>query len=108
MKKIAAILLVLMFVAFAAVQYNDPDPWLWMPVYLIYAGIALSAATRPLNSMWYVFAFAVPLIFALFQWPEQWEGLGETMMNENTERARESLGLLICSVSSLIAKKLGN
>lgn len=108
MKKIAAIFLMLMFVAFAAVQYNDPDPWLWMPVYLIYASIALSAAIRPLNSIWHVFAFVVPMIFAFFQWPEQWEGLGETMMNENTERARESLGLIVCAVSSLVSKKLGN
>lgn len=108
MKKLISSLLVLMFLAFAAVQYNDPDPWLWIPVYLLYALISLTAIIKPLNSMWYLFAFIVPMVFAFFQWPEQWEGIGETMLNENTERARESLGLIICGVASLISGKLSS
>jgi len=32
--RIFNIVFALLFVIFAALQYNDPDPWLWMPVYL--------------------------------------------------------------------------
>lgn len=106
MKKTILILLFLMMLAFAGLQYNDSDAWLWITVYLIYALVVLSALLRPLNTIWYLVASLIPLFFAYFQWPEKWEGIGETMMNENTERARESLGLMICAVSSWLSIKL--
>lgn len=107
-RKILAGLLTLTFVVFAVVQYNDPDPVVWMICYSIYALICFSALVRPLNRMWYVFAFFVAIVFAFIQWPERWEGLGETMFNENVERGREALGLVICGVASLLCIKLGD
>ncbi|MEK0421448.1 MAG: hypothetical protein RLZZ161_1299 [Bacteroidota bacterium] len=106
MKKIILLLLMIMLLGFAAVQYNDPDAWLWIMVYLIYALVVFSAMVRPLNTIWYLVLLVVPLVFAIFQWPEKWEGIGESMMNENTERARESLGLVICALSSWLSIKL--
>lgn len=106
MKKGILILLFLMMLGFAAVQYNDPDSWLWIMVYSVYALVLLSAILRPLNSIWYLVFIIIPLVFAIFQWPQKWEGIGQTMMNENTERARESLGLIICSVCSWLSIKL--
>lgn len=44
--RIVAALLVL----FAILQWNDPDPWLWMPIYLLPAGIGLIVAGRSLAS----------------------------------------------------------
>jgi hypothetical protein len=32
------------FVLFAALQLNDPDPWLWIPIYLYAAGLCLFSA----------------------------------------------------------------
>lgn len=29
------------FLLFAALQLNDPDPWLWIPIYLYAAGLCL-------------------------------------------------------------------
>lgn len=37
----------LLMVAFAAVQYNDPDAMLWIVIYLIPAAWAFAAAFRP-------------------------------------------------------------
>jgi hypothetical protein len=105
-KKILSILLFLMFVAFAAVQLNDPDPYLWIPIYLIYAGLSLSAIIKPINQIWHLFFFIAALVGAFFCMPNQWEGIGSTMMNENTEKARETLGLVICAISSLVSGKL--
>lgn len=106
MKKIVLLLLFFMLLGFAAVQYNDPDAGLWIAVYLIYALVVVSAIIRPLNTIWYLVAMVFPLFFAALQWPEKWEGLGDTMMNQNTERARESLGLIICAFSSWLSNKL--
>ena len=106
MKRFILILLAIILIGFAALQYNDPDALIWIMVYLTYALVVISAVTRPLNTIWYLFLLIVPLLFACFQWPESWEGIGETMMNENTERARESLGLIICALSSLLSVKL--
>lgn len=40
-------LLGLLMVAFAAVQYNDPDALLWVLIYLVPAAWAFAAAFRP-------------------------------------------------------------
>jgi Transmembrane family 220, helix len=100
------LLFTFLFLAFAAVQYNDPDPWIWIPVYLIYAGLSFSAAFKPLNSIWYLFFFALAGVASFFAFPEHWEGIGTSMMNENTERARESLGLMICAAVALVSKRI--
>ena len=39
--------LCVLLVAFAAVQYNDPDFYFWVPVYLLPAALAGLAAYRP-------------------------------------------------------------
>ncbi len=106
MKRTLLFLLFFMLLGFAAVQYNDSDAGLWIAVYLIYALLVVSAIIRPLNTIWYLVAMVFPLFFAALQWPEKWEGLGDTMMNQNTERARESLGLIICAFSSWLSNKL--
>jgi len=94
---IITVLSAIMFLFFAALQYNDPDPYLWIPVYLIFAVLAVSVARKPLpNYIYWICSFSA-IVFAWFQKPEHWEGIGESMYNENTERAREAIGLLICA-----------
>ncbi len=88
---------ILLFVAFAIVQYNDPDPYLWIAVYGFMAVLGVSVLLKPLPNIVYFLTAVGCGIWAFFQWPVHWEGIGETMLNENTERARESLGLIICS-----------
>ena len=39
--------LCVLLIAFAAVQYNDPDFYFWIPVYLLPAALAGLAAYRP-------------------------------------------------------------
>ena len=42
-------LFVLIFISFAAVQYNDPDPYLWIPIYLYPAALCFLAASEKFN-----------------------------------------------------------
>ena len=38
--KVINIILTLLFILFAAVQLNDPDPWLWVAIYGLVAGVS--------------------------------------------------------------------
>ena len=40
------LILGLLFVSFAAVQYNDPDPYIWAPYYLLVAGACFLTYTK--------------------------------------------------------------
>ncbi len=40
--KVVKIILALLFTLFAFVQYNDPDPWLWIAIYGITAGLFIA------------------------------------------------------------------
>ena len=40
-------LMVVFFLGAAAVQYNDPDPFLWMGIYLSAMGLTLALPRRP-------------------------------------------------------------
>jgi hypothetical protein len=82
----------------AAVQFNDPDPYLWIGSYLLVAYVGLRKIKEKKDSYW-----IGALAFALWAWnqfPPAWEGvlLNEVgMKTMNIELGRESLGLLICS-----------
>lgn len=43
--KIFNIVFAVLFVIFAGLQYNDPDPWLWIPIYL-YAAVLCWLASK--------------------------------------------------------------
>jgi len=110
LKKILSLLLTLLFLLFAYYQINDPDPYYWIPIYLV-ASVACGLVyldKAPSSTIYYVLA-VVFLIGAYFQWPPQFEGVlfGEMKMRSmNIELARESLGLVICAVSLIVLGKI--
>lgn len=95
----------LIFVLFAAVQYNDPDPQVWIPIYA-FAAMACVMAYAGLGRPWFFVLMA--LVYAgtaIWQWPPAFEGflLDEMgMKTVNIELAREAGGLAICAVAMLI------
>ncbi|RRB02649.1 transmembrane 220 family protein [Larkinella rosea] len=105
MRKITAIFFGVLFTLFAGLQYNDPDPQVWIPIYgfaAIASFMALGNAGRP----WFYSAAGV--VFwgsAIYWWPPQFEGflLNEMGMKTiNIELARESGGLAICGLAMFI------
>ena len=83
---------------FAALQFNDPDPFLWVGVYSLAAmtGI-LSITTRIHWGISAALALAY-LIGGIVLWPEKFEGVtGNMASHPSIELARESLGLFIAS-----------
>lgn len=96
------------FVLFAALQYNDPDPWLWIPIYL-YAAVLCALYWKgkyypkayAIGITLYL-AYAVWLIFTkngVIDWYTEHnaENLVQTMKAEKPwiEDTREFGGLLI-------------
>ena len=103
--RIFALLLVVMFLGFAVVQYNDPDPYIWIPIYLFPAIVsALIFTGRQVNPLVMLLAAGAFLVGAYFQWPAHWDGvaLKNGMKTIDIEEGREALGLVICAVALLV------
>jgi hypothetical protein len=99
------ILMLVMFVFSVIVQYNDPDPWIWMPVYgaaAVACGLELAHRLR-----WWFSALVgvgsviwaatiAPHVFGQVPFMDMfsaWE-----MKNTGIEESREMYGLLIVTI----------
>ena len=97
-----AALMCALFLLSVAVQWNDPDPWLWMPIYGVAAVLAgLGAAGRlPVWPNAVALALFV-LLFAL--WAPSLLGARReaftsfTMRTAADEEPREAIGLALCA-----------
>lgn len=100
LKKTVSTLFGLAFVAFMAVQYNDPDPMLWMIIYGIAALISFAAAFNKTPHMLLWVTAAIFILGGIYMWPDRFEGvsIGGGQI-KNIEEARESLGLFLCAVA---------
>ena len=56
------------FILFAVVQYNDPDPFLWVPIYLYPALLCfLKFIQKPIPSLAYWAGFLVFGVYAIYK-----------------------------------------
>lgn len=99
------------FVLFAALQYNDPDPYLWIPIYLFAAFLCWKASKgdyHPIATLVGIAFFTGYALYKVFD-PNgllDWmnlhhaENIAETMKAEKpwVEESREFFGLLIIIV----------
>lgn len=103
LRKTIGIILGLLFISFAALQYNDPDTAVWVAIYLVAATLSVLAAYRKVPLLILGVACAAFLIGAVYMWPEKYEGLevggGDI---KNIEEAREALGLLLIAIVMFI------
>jgi hypothetical protein len=115
------IFFILVFILFAAVQYNDPDPYLWMPIYLFPAVLCYLAIQHkyPKKAYWIGFSiFGVYAMYKLFDengvidWIKyhQASSIASTMKAELpwVEETREFFGLVIILIVLAINYRIGN
>lgn len=94
------VVLGLVMVAFAAVQYNDPDALLWMVIYLAPAAWAFAAAFRvsdvrsPRGTMLLYVTLAAALVLTIYYWPQA-PGFWRKEVWWDDEEAREGMGVMI-------------
>lgn len=106
--KLFNLLFLLLFVAFAALQYNDPDPWLWVPIYgygAFCCWLALRRQYRPVfywAGILFYAAYALYLFFdsaGVLSWARdhEAESLTQSMQAAQPwiEKTREFGGLLL-------------
>jgi Transmembrane family 220, helix len=106
--KVFNIFFCIVFIVFAALQYNDPDPYVWVPIYLYTAVLCWLAAKERYFIKAYVWGFAVYALYAVYKVFDSnglldWIGkhnaanIAETMKAQQPwiEESREFFGLLI-------------
>ncbi len=103
--RILNIVLTLIFILCALVQYNDPDPYIWVPIYLFCAWVCGSAAMGKYNQKLIVVGLIPISIYMLFYIPDfvNWISNGMFSLVEtqkanrlDVELTREFGGLAIC------------
>lgn len=109
------IVMAVLFILFAALQYNDPDPVLWISLYLYAAYLCLNRFRGRYQPRAYGFALLVYVVYAVYlffdrngvlSWirDHQAESLVTSMKADKPwiEESREFGGLLILSITMII------
>lgn len=84
------IVVALLFLSFAAVQYNDPDPWIWIAAYLYAAAVTIPPIFGR-HTFWPALGLVVYL-----GWAFTLIGAVDSHWWQH-EEAREALGLLVAA-----------
>lgn len=104
------ILFTLLFIISAALQYNDPDPYLWIPIYLYGAFLCFKAYQEVYYPKAYLAGIMVYLIYGIYLFFDKYgvlswfnehnaENIAQSMKAAAPwiEETREFFGLLILS-----------
>lgn len=107
--------LTLIFLIFALLQYNDPDPYIWVPIYLLAALICWQASKRKYPGFLYIIGMMICLSYGAYLFFDKngvlsWanDHAAESLVNSMKavkpwiEESREFGGLLIVFIALLI------
>jgi hypothetical protein len=113
--KIFNIIFIIVFIASAALQYNDPDPYIWMPLYLYGAYLCYRAFLKKYNRLLFIIGlfvytgYAIYLFFdkqGVLNWATEHnaENIAQTMKATKPwiEETREFGGLLLLITALVI------
>jgi len=113
--KIFNLIFCILFILFAALQYNDPDPYVWIPIYLYAAVLCWLAFRKKYFPRAYLFGVVIYAGYAIYKFFDEngvWDWLtkhhaaniADTMKAEHPwiEETREFFGLVILIVVLLI------
>jgi len=102
------LILTILFILFAALQYNDPDPYIWVPIYLYSSALCFLAFKGKFYPKAYIAgiviytAYATYLFFdktGVINWVQKHhaENMVQTMQAQKPwiEESREFFGLVI-------------
>jgi len=114
--RIISLALSVLFLLFALVQWNDPDPVIWILMYAAVAASQFMGVIRKPNPYFLLALMMISLTWAIFYVPDLTEwlvnheitDLAKTMKAEEQyiEGSREFLGLIICFFAVFFQWKL--
>lgn len=64
--KIFNIIFIILFVVAAGLQYNDPDPYIWVPLYLFGAFLCYKAIKKQFDKRLYIIGFIAYGLYAIY------------------------------------------
>ncbi len=113
--KVFNIIFAILFVVFAGLQYNDPDPYIWMPIYLFAAFICWMGARKKFYPALTLFGVLLYAVYALLLFFEK-DGVIDWFSQHNAENiagqmkastpwiedTREFFGLILTSFACLM------
>jgi len=115
MGKISNLIFAIIFIAFAALQYNDPDPILWASIYLYTVILCIMAYRNKFYPSLNILGIAMYLVYAMYLFFDKngvinWatvhhgENIASTMKAEQPwiEETREFGGLVMLIVVLLL------
>jgi hypothetical protein len=113
--KILNALFAVIAIVFAYFQFNDPDPYIWVPLYLLVALIAVMAMFRTYNKILIWVGIIIFTLSCLYEIPHLIEWLSQhrednlihDMQDDKPwiEHSREFGGLFICLIMLLLIRK---
>ncbi len=84
------VVFIVLFLISAALQYNDPDPYVWIPIYLYGAFICYQALQKKFNPVLYFIGFLVYGAYALYLFIDK-TGVLNWAMQHNAENIVNSM-----------------
>jgi len=88
--KIFNLVFALLFVVCAALQYNDPDPWLWIPIYLYGAVLCFFAFRGRYYKTAMLVGIGVYMLYAIYLFFTD-DGVVDWMSKHNAENIAGSM-----------------
>ena len=87
--------LAITFAVFAFLQFNDPDPYLWVPAYVYVAVISALAIFSQYSRPLILASLVAYLVFLVFHFATAYK---QIFAHAGGEEGREFFGLLLCAV----------
>ncbi len=90
--KIYSLFTAVLFFIFALLQLNDPDPYLWFPIYFLVTSLAIVRLWKPLPKIWILILTGCYLLLAIYF---------STLIpywDMDVEEVRETLGLILAGL----------
>lgn len=88
--KIFNIICIILFILFAAVQYNDPDPYIWVPIYLFAAWLCFQSIRLRYNRILYIIGLVLYGLYALYLLFDK-SGVIDWITEHNSENIVQSM-----------------
>ncbi len=88
--KVFNIIFCVLFVFSAALQYNDPDPFIWIPIYLCGALFCWLAARGSYYPKGYLAVIAIFMVYAVYLFVEK-DGVWDWITRHNAENIATSM-----------------
>lgn len=88
--KIFNIIFCILFIFSAALQYNDPDPYIWIPIYMYGAVFCWLAAKGSYYPRLYLAGIALYAVYAVYLFVEK-DGVWDWVTKHDAENIAESM-----------------